>query len=267
MALLDKAAEYILGILAKNEAVRKFPQDFVTASAEWIRSWFLKDDPVTSVILEDQQQAAPVKQAVLAAKLKSLEGNEQFQQELAQHLQTYHTLINRSKNIIGDGAEVKAGGNITIGDTGTHNDQSYDSKNKIMGNAKVQAGGNIRLGDDTYSGNQQVNITHNYYPGTPQQQQPSSSNAPQHQNSGASKPVPASIASAVREFIGKAQTERAITELKTYAAAEDPELLTIVLHLSAQFQENNKKERLNVISNSEAGVERSKVTLALLNLL
>lgn len=264
MALFDKATAYILGILAENEAVKQFPQEFVTASMQWIRSWFLKDDPVTSAILEDKQQAAPIKQAVLEAKLNSLQGNAEFQQQLEQQLQLYQRHIERSKNVIADDAEVKAGGNITLGDTGTVSDNQYDNKNKITGNAKVQAGGNVRLGDDLYSGNQQVNITHNYYQGAIQEQQNKS------QQGGAtpsSKPVPAAIASVVRELIGKAQTERAIAQLKAYAESEDPELLAEVLQLSAQFQDNAKKERLNVISNAEAGVERSRITLALLKML
>lgn len=58
---IEKAIEYILGVLTENEEVKKFPQDFVTASAQWVRSWFLKDDLMSSLILEDKNQSMPVK--------------------------------------------------------------------------------------------------------------------------------------------------------------------------------------------------------------
>ncbi len=58
MALLETALDYIFSIITENEAVKKFPIDFVTASAQWIRSWFLIDDPKTAAKLAEPTRSA-----------------------------------------------------------------------------------------------------------------------------------------------------------------------------------------------------------------
>jgi len=44
MSLLETATAYLLDLLVKNEEVKKFPQAFITASTQWVRSWFLTDE-------------------------------------------------------------------------------------------------------------------------------------------------------------------------------------------------------------------------------
>ncbi len=37
MPLIETATTYLLDLLVKNEAIKKFPQDFVTESVKWVR--------------------------------------------------------------------------------------------------------------------------------------------------------------------------------------------------------------------------------------
>lgn len=145
MALTEKALDYLVGIVTENEEVRKFPKDFVTASMQWIRTWFLKDDPVTTSIVENPALPAAVKQPVLEAKLNSLQGNAQFQQELAERLATFEQQRSRIKNVVSD-SEIDAQGNVHIGDAGASADDNYDEKNVVKGST-VKAGGDFHLGD------------------------------------------------------------------------------------------------------------------------
>ena len=56
MAILQKALDYIVNIVTENEEVQQFPKDFVTTSMQWIRSWFLVDDPKMEAKLQDPKQ-------------------------------------------------------------------------------------------------------------------------------------------------------------------------------------------------------------------
>ncbi|WP_020534536.1 hypothetical protein [Lewinella cohaerens] len=147
--MLEKALNYIVSIVTENEEVKKFPEDFVTASMQWIRSWFLKDDPVTTSIIENTSLPATVKEPVLKAKLESLQGNEQFQKELAEHLLGFEQHRARLKNVVTD-ADIDAKGNVHIGDKGTSSGENYDEKNIIKGGT-IKSGGDFRLGDDENS--------------------------------------------------------------------------------------------------------------------
>ena len=64
MPLIEKATAYVLGALLQNEEFKKFPQDFISASVEWVRSWFLKDDPKTEAKLSSDK-SIDYKQAVV----------------------------------------------------------------------------------------------------------------------------------------------------------------------------------------------------------
>ena len=85
---MEKATGFILNLLLENEEVKKFPQDFITASMQWVRSWFLTDDPETEKVVNSNQPPA-VKQAVIEAKLEYLLKNPQFEQELKARLGEY----------------------------------------------------------------------------------------------------------------------------------------------------------------------------------
>jgi hypothetical protein len=97
--MLETATKFILDFVLKNEEVQKFPQDFVTASMQWVRSWFLTDeDPNTKAILTSD---APVeaKKAAIEQKTKALQENPQFRQELTERLREYGIHVANSRNV------------------------------------------------------------------------------------------------------------------------------------------------------------------------
>ncbi len=145
MALIETATAYILGIITENEEVKKFPKDFVSASMKWIRSWFLEDDPVTKSIVENPALPEAVKSPVIEAKLKSLEGNTTFMQELTAKLQEFSQHQTNSKNVI-EKSNITAEGSVHIGDLGNNPNDNYSEKN-IVKDSTIKAGKDFRLGD------------------------------------------------------------------------------------------------------------------------
>ena len=163
MALLETALDYIFGIVTENETVKKFPKDFVTASAQWIRSWFLIDDPKTAAKLAEPQRSAESKKTLIEAKLENLLDNADFVKELEERLSAFEQHKSRLKNVITD-ADIDVKGNFRMGDQGHSSGDNYDQKNVIQGGT-IKAGRDFRLGDDVVSGNENVQIVHNYYSG------------------------------------------------------------------------------------------------------
>ena len=90
MELLSAAAKFIFGVIAEDETVKGFPKEFVAESAKWIKSWFLKpEDPVTTSLLENKTLPEAVKKPVIEAKLKALETNPDFMQQLKAQLDAF----------------------------------------------------------------------------------------------------------------------------------------------------------------------------------
>ncbi len=145
MALLETATAYILGIITENEEVKKFPKDFITESMKWIRSWFLKDDPVVSSVVENPTLSDEVKKPVIEAKLKSLEENEAFMAALKTQLEAYAQQQARQKNIL-DTTKIEVKGDVVIGDKTAPND-TYDQKNVVKNSEIKSTEGGFRLGD------------------------------------------------------------------------------------------------------------------------
>jgi hypothetical protein len=145
MATLETATAYILGIITENEEVKKFPKDFVSASMKWIRSWFLENDPVTKSIVENPALPEAVKGPVIEAKLKTLEGNSIFMQELTAKLQEFSQHQASSKNVI-EKSNITAEGSVHIGDLGNNPNDSFTEKN-IVKDSTIKAGKDFRLGD------------------------------------------------------------------------------------------------------------------------
>ncbi len=146
MAILEKALDYIVGIVTQNEEVQKFPKDFVTASMQWIRSWFLIDDPKMEAKLAEPDRSLESKKTLLETKLEGLNENPQFVQELAEKLQVLEQQRARLKNVVKD-SNIDVAGSIHVGDKGSASDNNYDEKNVIKGST-IKAGGDFRLGDD-----------------------------------------------------------------------------------------------------------------------
>ena len=145
MALLETATAYILGIITENEEVKKFPNDFVSASMRWIRSWFLEDDPNMAAKMADAARSEESKRTLIESKLEDLEGNAVFQQELAEKLQAYSQHKARIKNVV-ENAEIEVEGNVWIGDKDDAFESAFDEKNVVKG-GKIKAGKDFRLGD------------------------------------------------------------------------------------------------------------------------
>lgn len=252
MALLETALDYIFSIITENEAVKKFPEDFITASAQWIRSWFLIDDPKTAAKLAEPTRSAESKRTLIEGKLEDLLENAVFVKELEERLVTFEQQKSRLKNVVTD-ADIDAQGNVHIGDKGSSSGDNYDQKNIIQGGT-IKAGGDFRLGDDVVTGNQNVHVVHNYYSGGQGKGSLSSSSD-------------ANLKSKLKALLGKEKTEEVIERLLDLSETEDKELNTRVMLLSARFNRINNQEHKNVISNTEAGIERNKINEALARLI
>lgn len=147
MALLETAAAYILNIITENEEVKKFPKEFVTESAKWVKSWFLTPEyPKATAKLEDPQKPIEVKKDIIEDKLAELKGNPVFMQELTAQLTAYATEKRKSYNTIED-AEITAKGNFHQGNTGGTSNSDADDKNTIK-RTKINIDGDFRQGDD-----------------------------------------------------------------------------------------------------------------------
>lgn len=143
MPLQEKIIDYLLTIVTENEEVKKFPKDFVTASMQWVRSWFLIDDPVTTSIVENPALPEATKKAVIEAKLNTLKDNADFMKELEEKMAVFSTHQERLKNIVNDSIDAK--GNVHIGDKSVNDNEFYDQKNIV--NAPIKTEGDFRLGD------------------------------------------------------------------------------------------------------------------------
>ena len=145
--LLPLAIKYVADLVLENEEVKKFPKDFVTEGAKWVRSWFLKeDDPVTKSIIESETQPMVVKEAVLGAKLSELMKNPQFVEELKAQLVAYAHHSPTAKNIV-EGGNIDVTGSVYIGDKAGDDSAAYDQKNVVRQGSIIKAGGDFRLGD------------------------------------------------------------------------------------------------------------------------
>jgi ferritin-like metal-binding protein YciE len=246
MSLIQKATDFIFGIVLEDETVKNFPKEFVAESAKWIRSWFLKDDPKTEAKLTDSARNAENKKAVIETKLEDMLENATFKAALEQQLAQFEQQKARLKNVVTD-ADIDVKGNVHIGDNGSSSGDNYNEKNVIKGST-IKAGGDFRLGDDVVSGNQNVHIVHNYFGGKGNEKTP-----PQY----------STIKSELKTLLAKEKTDEVIERLLDLTEAHDKDLNNIVLLLSARLNRINSQEHKGVISNGEAGIERNKINAAL----
>ncbi|MBL7795126.1 MAG: hypothetical protein JNJ90_01375 [Saprospiraceae bacterium] len=144
--MFDLAKKYVLDLILANEEVKKFPEDFVTTSMKWIRSWFLIDgDPVVKTVLDSPGNEA-VTTALVEKELSKLLKNETFKQELEAWIAEYATQKQKIKNVMKN-TDMDIQGNVHIGDRGNFADVDYDQKNIVKG-SNIKTGSDFRLGDE-----------------------------------------------------------------------------------------------------------------------
>ena len=251
MPLIEKAKAYLLDLVLENEEVQKFPRDFLTASMQWVRSWFLVDDPVTEAVL-NLPGNAEAKTKVVEAKLPKLLEDPKFVQELEGQLAQYEQQRAKLKNVVGENAEMDAGGHVRIGDEGIPAlDEGYDEKNVVKG--KIKAGGNFTLGDTSYQVGGNFSVVNNYF-----------------QNPSAGQPVPTSairgLQDELRSLVSKGRTGVAVAKLADLKG-QPKHFHDTALLLSGRWEQLKRQEMMAVISYSQASLERAQINHGVLGLI
>lgn len=251
MSLLNKAIEYIFSVLSEDETIRKFPREFVAEAAKWVRSWFLTDeDPKTKAKLEDPARSDDSKKTVIETKLESLIEQEAFRKELETRLTDFETQKERLKNLI-VGSDIDVAGSVRIGDTGPAQPSDADQKN-TMRDSKIRTGGDFHLGDDILSGNQSVQINHNYFANP------------------APKPTPAwqptDFNKRVQEAIARGRIDEAI-ELMLDAQHLKQRDKDAVFLLSGRYHSIRRQQATGVASEQTVNQELARISNGLLELL
>ena len=249
MALLETATTYILGIITDNEEVKKFPKEFVTESAKWIKSWFLKpEDPKTMVKLSDITKSDDYKKAVIETKLEDLHDNPQFMRELEEKIKVYETHKRKLHNVIHD-SELDVKGSFHQGDKGHTKTGDADEHNAIK-RSKITVGGDFRQGDDIQQGNSIVN--NHYYGAAP-------TNKTHTPDIG--------IKQELRNLLAKGDIGIVIERLLDLTEKQNRKSHDTVLLLSGQLNRLNNKEVVGIIDYSEATIERNRLSNALINVI
>ena len=234
MQLIEKASSFILSSLLKNEEFQKFPQDFITESVKWVRSWFLVDDPRTEEKL-NSDKSADYKKAVVETKLESLMENPQFKQELEALFAAYE----------------RHAAAIPI--------PSMSQKKNTVEGSNLSAGGNIRVGDEQYQAGGNIQIVHNYSSTPPQASHPPEKPL--------TKPaVSPDMKEGLRKSVAASRIKEAIEQLSALSIGH-PEFRNMVLQQSGKWEALKRQEMMGTLSYSEAGTERARIAAAVLELI
>lgn len=144
MELITLGIGYIVNTFAKNKEVHSVVDDFVTESAKWVRSWFVKNDQEPLIQkLEEEPESEEVK-AELSDAIGGMVQDDQFKAELKKWVVECKKPIPSMKNVLED-IEIEVKGHINIGDKGG-SDQVYNKKN-VVKTGKIKGGGDFNLGD------------------------------------------------------------------------------------------------------------------------
>lgn len=144
MELITLSIGYIVNTLAKNVEVQTSVDDFVSASAKWIRSWFSGSDD-ENVIDELQENPESVEaKETLKDNLQQMTRDEDFKEKLSKWVREYEKPNPSLKNVL-DSVELEIQGNINVGDK-DGGGQQFDQKNVIR-KSKIKGGGDFNLGD------------------------------------------------------------------------------------------------------------------------
>ncbi len=234
MLLIEKATRFVLGALLENEEFKKFPQDFITASVQWVRSWFLEDEPRLEEKIKSPDRTEDNKRGLVESKTERLIENPQFLRELEARLAEYERHAAAIQHTV--------------------------NQDKVIQNSSINTGGgDFRQGDDRYTAGGNIQIVHNYGP---------------QGGDAASKPTPPvvkpivdpGVKETLRQLIAGNRTKDAIDQLLNLSV-QHPEFRNLVLQQSERWQQLKRNEMMSVISFSEANIERAKIVSAVLNLM
>jgi hypothetical protein len=295
MALLETATTYILDLLTENEELKKFPKEFVNESVKWVKSWFLKpEDPKTNAKLEDPNKSMEVKKDIIQDKLDDLKDNPQFIKELTERLAAFEQHKTRLKNVVVD-ADIDIKGSVHIGDKGSPLGDNYDEKNIIKGGT-IKAGGDFRLGDDVVQGNQIINNYHGYDESKLEEkflirkafeedtlsvfkelenhvsqlfslENPNQNLKHLVENLKKVPPLHSSLKSELQNLIIQEKIGEAIDSFLEAAEQNDLDVKNELLLLYARYNRISKSDRQNLVSTSDANIERNRINAALTDLI
>jgi Effector-associated domain 11 len=130
------------------------------------------------------------------------------------------------------------------------------SKN-IMQDSSIQAHGNVHLGDDIITGNQTVQVIHNYYGEKPKE----SVNPSEYQAITYSP----SLKKEIEAFISDGKTEKALKMLLAIETLDEDDHQTVVM-LSGNLKNINQDTNRGLLTNNEAKMGVAKVNYAILEL-
>jgi Caspase domain/Effector-associated domain 11 len=164
--------------------------------------------------------------------------------------------LGKMKNAIIN-SNIKAGGNVHIGDKGNSAKQDVDSKNVIVGST-ITSGGDFRLGDDIVQAVGNVHIgdihIHNAPPTTPTLS-----------TSGISPNV--NTKSGLKMLLAKEKTAEVIEYMLKLTEGKDDDLNNTLFLLSSRYNRVTNQENKGIISGSDAGIERNRINVALTNII
>ncbi|HOY08420.1 MAG TPA: hypothetical protein PLO67_23590 [Saprospiraceae bacterium] len=248
----EAAKTFLVDLLLQNEEIKKFPQDFLTNTTNWVRSWLAAEDDVLTKAVLDSPGNEPLKAALIEQKLPALLQNELFTQQLQNMLGQYSIQKARVKNMV-DNATVEVQGNVKIGDKNPLSGDVYDQKNTLKGST-LKAGGDVHIGDEILHAGGNIHFGDIHY------HAPVTTGKPD-------TPASAPIAKELRALIAAARTGEAITKFVQYAEQHTPELTNEILLISTRWESLKRRERMGVVSYSDVNIERNQVNNALLGLI
>lgn len=267
--MLENATEFIIKILMETDEVQSFPKDFVEASANWIRSWFLADDVKTEQKLIDPNRTYDNKMGIIEMKIEALQAqNSNFLASLEEKIKAFE--IEKQKiqptattlrNVV-QNSTIHAGGDVHIGDSIQH--RTIIGGDQIGGNKiekQVNQGENANFvekieGNDNLIGNnnqQAKTIINNYYA-------EQKNNSKHNELSPTTEIIPNSkegLKILLREHRIEELLKRLLEHIKI--SKSDSIYENDILLLTSRWNKLIKSEMNEIISQTDANLERNKI--------
>jgi Effector-associated domain 11 len=244
MAFLETTTKFVLDLLTENEELKKFPQEFISESVKWVKSWFLTpEDPKSTAKLADPNKSIEVKKDIIEDKLAELKDNALFMKELAAKMAAFEQQKTTKRSII-EGGSFKIKGNAHVGSVDASNQQQVDEEN-VLKNTHFEVDGDFHLGNTSH-------LIHN----------PFNRNAPEN------TPIqPKNLKSVLKTLLRNGKTAEVFDKLLDLTENKDADTHQTVLVLSAQFNRLNTQENKGVIGNQEATIARNGLNDSLVSVI